>query len=86
MISISNFAPLRLIRGKTSGRQRSGTPRYLLLLPVLALLNACTPGTMIETIADEGKEQIARDYIQRLVEPALPHCPIIPQVWRRTCI
>lgn len=32
------------------------------------LLSACSPGTMIERLADDAKEAIARDYLRRLAE------------------
>jgi hypothetical protein len=40
----------------------------LLFLPLLAWLSACAPGALIEKIADDDKEKIARVYIQRLAD------------------
>jgi len=42
--------------------------RTLITLLSLVLLSACKPSTMIESFADDAKEQIAQSYIQRLID------------------
>jgi len=42
--------------------------KKLIALLSLVLLCACKPGTMIESFADDAKEQMALRYIQRLVD------------------
>lgn len=39
-----------------------------LLFLTLVLFSGCYPSTMIEKFADEGKQKIARNYIQRLID------------------
>jgi len=44
------------------------TLKKFFLLLAITFLSACNPATMIEQFADDAKEQIARNYIQRLID------------------